>query len=138
MTRIYMPLNASRLRSLSTRGVLQPAPLPAHAVTQAVQALAPTKGQDEWEYTALNDAARTSGTLLAAGERRRIVAAADVSSELVGSAEPGDSDAESAVSISDAVALRQIASFHVDGNASQDEELLWYDVTELPVVLDLL
>jgi len=42
------------------------------------------------------------------------------------------------VSISDAVALRQIASFHVDGNAFQDEELLWYDVTELPVVLDLL
>ena len=138
MTRIYIPLNASRLRGLSTQGALEPAPFPAHAVTQAVQASASTKGQDEWEYTALNDAASTSGTLLAAGERRRIVAAADVSSDLVGSAEPGDFDIESAVSISDAVALRQIASFHVDGNAFQDEELLWYDVTELPVVLDLL
>jgi len=138
MTRIYIPLNASRLRGLSTQGALEPAPFPAHAVTQAVQASASTKGQDEWEYTALNDAASTSGMLLAAGERRRIVAAADVSSDLVGSAEPGDLDIESAVSISDAVALRQIASFHVDGNASQDEELLWYDVTELSVVLELL
>jgi hypothetical protein len=42
------------------------------------------------------------------------------------------------VSISEPVGLKQIASFHVDGNSSQDEDLLWYDVTELPVVLALL
>jgi hypothetical protein len=42
------------------------------------------------------------------------------------------------VSISDSVALKRIASFHVDGDVSQDDDLLWYDVTELPVVLALL
>jgi NTE family protein len=139
LTRIYIPLNADGLRSLSTDGVVQGAPFPAHAVTQSVQASAPTSPQDEWEYTALNDAAQTSGALLTPGESRRIVAAADVSSDCVGSAEPGDSDVESAVSISEQVPLKRIASIHVDGDESNDDDdLLWYDVTELPVVLDLL
>jgi NTE family protein len=138
VTRIYIPLNASGLRSLGTCGALEGAPFPAHAVTQAMRASAPTAGQDEWEYAALNDAAQTSAALLTAGESRRIVAAADVSSDCVGSAEPGDSAIESAVSISDSVALKRIASFHVDGDDAQDDDLLWYDVTELPVVLALL
>ena len=142
MTRIYIPLNASRLRALSAQGALEPAPFLAHAVTPAVKASDPTGRQDEWEYAALNDAAQTCGALLTAGESRRVVAAADVSSDLVDPAEPGDSDvdsdAESVVSILEAVALRAIASFHVDGDAGQDEDLLWYDVTELPVVLALL
>ena len=138
MTRIYVPLNASGLRSLSTNGAVQGAPIPAHAVTEALRASDPTAAQDEWEYAALNDAAQTSGALLPAGESRRIVAAADVSSDLVGPAELGDSDVESAVSISDPVPLKRIASIHVDGDVSQDDDLLWYDVTELPVVLALL
>jgi len=138
MTRIYIPLNASGLRSLNADGAVQGAPFPAHAVTQAMRASAPTAGQDEWEYAALNDAAQTSGALLRAGETRRIVAAADVSSDCVGSAEPGDSVIESAVSISEPVALKRIASFHVDGDDAHDDDLLWYDVTELPVVLALL
>jgi hypothetical protein len=139
LTRIYIPLNAVGLRSLSTEGAVQGAPFTAHAVTAALRESAPTAPEDEWEYAALNDAARTSGAMLTAGESRRIVAAADVSSECVGSAEPGDSDVESAVSITDCVELKRIASIHVDGDASQDDDdLLWYDVTELPVVLELL
>jgi NTE family protein len=138
MTRIYIPLNASGLRSLSTQGSIAGAPFPAHAVTQALRDSAPSAAQDEWEYAALNDAAQTSGALLTPGESRRIVAAADVSSDLVGPAEPGDPDVESAVAISDSVVLKRVASIHVDGNVSQDEDLLWYDVTELPVVLALL
>jgi predicted acylesterase/phospholipase RssA len=139
LTRIYIPLNAAGLRGLSNDGALRGAPFTAHAVTDAVQASAPASPQDEWEYTALNDAAQTSGALLTPGERRRIVAAADVSPDCVGPAESGDSDVESAVSISESVALKRIASIHVDGDASQDDDdLLWYDITELPVVLELL
>jgi len=146
LTRIYIPLNASRLRSLSTGGAIEGTPFPAHAVTEAVQASAPGSGQDEWEYTALNDAARTSEAMLAPGESRRIVAAADVSSELVVPRPAGspaddsafDSASDSAVLITGLVALRRIASFHLDGDTPQDEDLLWYDVTELPVVLALL
>jgi hypothetical protein len=140
LTRIYIPLNASGLRSLGSDGAIGDAPFLAHAVTEAVRAAAPTAGQDEWEYTALNDAAHLSASLLTSGERRRIVAAADVKPDLVGSA-PVDSTVESAVSISDSVALKRIASFHVGDGApdgSEDDELLWYDVTELPVILAFL
>jgi NTE family protein len=145
LTRIYIPLNASMLRSLSTDGALEGAPLVAHAVTESLQASAPNATMDEWEYAALNHAALTSGAMLTPGESRRIVAAADVSSDLVDSAAdladsatPADSGVESEVSILDSVALKRVASFHVDDDASQDDALLWYDVTELPVVLALL
>jgi len=80
--------------------------------------------------------------------RGRIVAAADVAPELVGAAVTGDFRDfvgsgdfidDSAVLILDSVALKRIASFHVDADdASEDDELLWYDVTELPVILAFL
>ena len=88
--------------------------------------------------TGRSDAAQTSAVLLTAGESRRIVAAADVSSDCVGPAALAESAVESAVSITDSVALKRIASFHVGDDASADDDLLWYDVTELPVVLALL
>jgi NTE family protein len=138
MTRIYIPLSASGLRDLSSHGAVEGAPFTAHAVTRALQASAPAAAQDDLEYTALNDAAQTSAAMLTAREGRRIVAAADVASDSVGSAEAADSYVESAVSISGSVALKRIASFHVDGDDPDDDDLLWYDVTELPVVLDLL
>ena len=138
MTRTYIPLNASGLRNLSAHGAVEGAPFTAHAVTKAVRDSAPIAGQDQWEYTALNDAAQTSAVLLTAGESRRIVAAADVSSDCVGPAALAESAVESAVSITDSVALKRIASFHVGDDASADDDLLWYDVTELPVVLALL
>ena len=34
LTRIYLPLNAARLRDLATSRVLGPEPLPAHGVTE--------------------------------------------------------------------------------------------------------
>jgi len=139
VTRIYVPLNASRLRSLDKNRSLGEAPFLAHAVTQALKAAAMGVGQDQWEYAALGDAVRGSAALLTPGESRRIVAAADVESEVVGSPGPGTCIDESAVFISEPVALNRIASFHVDGdNSCEDDELLWYDVTELPAILALL
>ena len=142
VTRIYIPLNASGLRSLEADRALGGAPFLAHAVTEAVRATAPAAGRDEWEYAALNDAALSSGSLLTSGESRRIVAVADVTSDIVGSAVPGGSPLESAVWVSESVALKRFASFHVSDGAVRDDEvddeLLWYDVTELPVILALL
>jgi len=137
MTRIYIPLNASGLRSLASDGVVAGAPFTAHAVTDALQALSPGAAEDESEYAALHDAAQTSRGLLTAGESRRIVAAADVSSDSV-LPSAADPDTVSEVTISDPVELKRIASFQVDGDDPADDDLLWYDVTELPVVLDLL
>ena len=136
-TRIYIPLNADGLRRVDVDGILAGAPISAHAVTEAVRAAAPAAGRDDWEYAALKDAAQSSGALLTSGEHRRIVAAADVTPDLVGPG-PLDSTAASAVSISGSVALQRIVSFHVGDGAAGDDDLLWYDVTELPVILALL
>lgn len=142
LTRIYVPLDASGLRRLDAEGVIGGAPFLAHAVTEAVRACAPTAGRDEWEYAALNDAAESSGSRLTAGESRPIVAVADVGPDLVGSVLPGGSIAESAVSISNSVDLKRIASFHVGEDSSGDDELdgglSWYDVTELAAILAFL
>jgi hypothetical protein len=139
LTRIYIPLNASGLQRLGTDRALGVTPFLAHAVTAAVRASAPAAGEDELEYTALSDAALSSALLLPSGESRRIVAAADVTPELVGPAAAEDLSVESAVSISDPVALNRIASIHLDADdASEDDELLWYDVTELPAILAML
>ena len=139
LTRIYIPLNAVGLRSLDTDGAVTGGPFLAHAVTDIVRASATTAAQEEWEYAALHDAAKSSFSLLTSGERRRIVAAADVMSDLVDLVAPGSSGFGSAVSISISVPLKRIASFHVDdSDAGDDDELLWYDVTELPVILAFL
>ncbi|HEY8882527.1 MAG TPA: hypothetical protein VIM47_03930, partial [Dermatophilaceae bacterium] len=59
--------------------------------------------------------------------------------DVVGPVAPGSSIDESAVSITESLALNRIASFHVDGDlSSEDDELLWYDVTELPAILAIL
>ncbi len=145
LIRIYIPLNASGLRALDADRVMAGAPFVAHAVTDAIRVAAPTAGQDGWEYSALSDAALRSAALLDTGEKHRIVAAADVAPEVVGTAAPGDATDtvdfidDSAVLILEPVALNRIASFHVDHDeASEDDELLWYDVTELPVILALI
>ena len=142
LTRIYIPLNAAELRRLDADRAVTGAPFLAYAVTDAVRASAPAAGQDGWEYSALSDAVLRSAELLSPGEKRRLVAAADVEPELVAPAvpsDPGDFIEDSAVLILDSVALKRIASFQVDADeASEDDDLLWYDVTELPVILALL
>lgn len=142
LIRIYIPLNAAGLRRLGADRAVTAAPFLAYAVTDDVRASAPAAGQDEWEYSALGDAVLRSAALLSPGEQRRLVAAADVEPEMVGPAVPSDSGdfiEDSAVLILGSVALNRIASFQVDADeASEDDELLWYDVTELPVILALL
>jgi hypothetical protein len=136
-TRIYLPLNAARLRDLATTRVLGPAPLAAHGVTSNVRAGDPNGDQEGWEYVALGEAAEASAASLPAGERRRVVAAADVDDSWVTAA---DADGvASAVTVSQPVPMQRIASFHVDEkDVADDDELLWYDVTELDGLLDLL
>ena len=135
LTRIYLPLNAARLRELAERRVVGPPPLAAHGVTDGVRAADPTGDDEEWEYVALGEAAVASAAGLPAGERRRVVAAADVDESWVAAA--GDGSVASAVTVSEPVPLQRIASFHVDEtDLAADDELLWYDVTELTGLLD--
>jgi hypothetical protein len=137
LTRIYLPLNAARLRELAQSRVVGPVPLAAHGVTDGVRSADPTGDEEEWEYVALGEAAEASAAGLPPGERRRVVAAADVEDSWVSAADGGAP--ASAVTVSQPVPMQRIASFHVDENdVADDDELLWYDVTELPALLDLL
>ena len=139
LTRIYLPLNAARLRELAAGGVIAGRPLRAHAVTEAVRAAQPSGDEEEREYTALCDAASSSRLLLEPGETRRIVAAADVSSSLVHEEPPAEAGTPSTVLVTEAVPLKRVASFHVDEDgAGEEEELLWYDATELDVLVEML
>jgi uncharacterized protein DUF6912 len=137
LTRIYLPLNAARLRELASSRVLGPGPLQAHGVTGSIRSGDPNGDQEGWEYVALGEAAEASAACLPSGERRRVVAAADVDDSWVTAA---DADGvASAVTVSQPVPMQRIASFHVDEHDVADEdELLWYDVTELEALLDLL
>ena len=67
LTRIYLPLNAVRLRELAESRVVGPSPLAAHGVTDGVRAADPTGDDEECEYVALSEAAQASAAGAAGG-----------------------------------------------------------------------
>jgi len=78
-TRVYVPSTLPRLRAVLSSGTLGPAPLPAHAVTDAVRRELAVGGEEEWEYAASTAAAQASVGLLGDDEpARRVVLAVDV------------------------------------------------------------
>ncbi|WP_052465879.1 DUF6912 family protein [Mobilicoccus massiliensis] len=113
--RVYLAAGAGGVRSLRDAGTVR---APGYAVTPAMRAADPRADEEDLEYEA---------ALLAEGDLRSrdgavVVVAADVS-RLPAEHEPG---AELEVPASSVVAL------HVaEHGASEDEELLWYDATEL-------
>jgi hypothetical protein len=137
-TRIYVPLNASRLRELSEARTLTGAPLAAFAVTGRLERSMPTGDEEEWEYAALCDAVDAASQLRERPGAKRVVAAADVEADTVTAG--GEADALSSVDVGEAVPLRRIVSFHIDElpNADGAEDLLWYDATELDEVVRLM
>jgi hypothetical protein len=128
-TRVYVPVAAAALRRLADGGRLESAPFTAYAVTTDLRREHPTVDDEELEYLAFLDAARS------AGPAARVVAAADVDADVVTDlldpAEP-----VSAVRVAAAVPRRQVASFHVTDVEGSDHS--WYDATELQAVIDLL
>jgi hypothetical protein len=137
-TRIYLPLNGSRLQALAASRSLSGAPLAAFAVTSRLERSLPTGEEEEWEYAALCEAVEAAGALRERPDAKRVVAAADVDPAWV-VASAGDGTPLSAVEVSEAVPLRRIASFHIDELPGADgtEDLLWYDATELDEVTRL-
>lgn len=136
-TRIYLPLTVAGLDELATRRQVGPAPVTAYTVTDALAAAMPTADEEEREYAALCDAVDDAGAQRAMAGDRRVVAAADVDDSEV--ADPTDEghtkDREvplSRAAASVPVPLTRIVSFHVDDDGgNDDDELLWYDATEL-------
>jgi hypothetical protein len=160
--RVYLPTTLAGLAGAHTAGVFD-GPLDAHAVTGAVREWYVSGDLEELEYAAFTDAAEASLRLLALAEgpRRRVVVAADVPD---GDVRPrAGSPYRSAVTVTSGVALRAVASVHVDEDEAHEvvaqaaaalpaaddgdddarfaldeaeaTELLWYDVTEIPDLL---
>src|SRR5919202_382044 len=157
--RVYLPSTLARLARAHAAGGLD-GPLEAHAVTGAVREWYVSGDLEELEYAAFTEAAEASLRLLAGagGPHRRVVVAADVADAVVrrGGGEPY----RSAVTVESAVPLHDVVSVHVDEAEAQDvvaeavrslpaadagdddarfaldeaeaTELLWYDVTEIP------
>lgn len=157
VVRIYVPIGRRELDDLAETGVLaadHTAPRDAFAVTDTLRSRAMGLDLEDLEYAAFSDAVAASGAARSRPDDRRVVAAADADPDWVVTRDAGPVSPVSPVSSVDLVApvpVNRIASFHVDenpvvgadvseGRASEGDtdELLWYDVTELDEVRDLL
>ena len=137
LTRVYLALDAADLQALAAGRPLGPAPLTAHAVTTALGRPGLATDAEELEHAAWVAAAEEALSHTDDGTRRRVVAAADVDAAVV--VRPTAPDRPSRVEVSAPVELRRVVSFHVDEDpgATEPTDLLWYDVTELAAVRDL-
>ncbi|MFN8194410.1 MAG: hypothetical protein U0R80_09020 [Nocardioidaceae bacterium] len=129
--RIYVPTTGAGLSALlETRRVA--GPLTAHAVTAALRSAWPEADDEEAEYAALMAAAAASReTGAGAGERRRVVIAADVPEGTV-EAVPDDED-PTRVTVAGDVVWRQVAAALVDpvDDAEDDDDLAWFATQEI-------
>lgn len=161
--RVYLGVTMGELAKMTADGGFGPAPLAVHAVTPALREWFADGDQEELEYAATMDAARTCLAKLAEAHDeppRRVVVAADVADravrqdngggrssaqameiipfEAIASVHVDDADAEAAVRAaarawSAAAAGDQDAMFTVD--EAFGYELLWYARQEIPDLL---
>lgn len=163
--RVYLPATIPMLRQLAETGVLA-VPLSAHAVTPALREWYTEGNVEELEYAAMVEAAEASLRLLhddSSAPPRRVVVAGEVDVALA--APPGHEGPRSLVLLPGALERRQVASLHVDDpeaagdvsaavaaveaaaagdenaqftvDSAEGNDLLWYDVSELEIVLEL-
>jgi hypothetical protein len=126
--RVYLPTTLAGLGAYVGAGVVGPAPLVAHAVTDDLRSLWPDGSQDEWEYAALGAAAD------ACTGARRVVVAADVDR----TSRTLDSGDVTAVTIDEPFPMRLVAAVHADlseADAGAGEELCWFAAQEIPDLL---
>jgi hypothetical protein len=158
VTRVYVPSTISRLREAVGTRSLGPAPLVAHAVTDAVRVELADASEEEWEYAASAAASLASVALLRDDEPpRRVVLAIDV--RRTGAAP--DADDPTAVTVQDEPAFSALAAVLLDGSDAEtdvaaarraassgdpeadrllerclDHELGWWATQEIPHLLD--
>jgi len=114
-TRVYVPSTVGRLRETVLAGGIGPAPLVAHAVTDAVRGELGDAGDEDLEYAASSAAALSSVGLLREDEpARRVVLAVDAP----GARSAGLED-PTVVELDEVVPFRRVAAVLVD---SEDAE----------------
>jgi hypothetical protein len=139
VVRLYLPLSPEQLRRLQDSREVGP-PLVGFSVTDEIRGSHPAGDLEEWEFSALQQAARHAYD--AGGPV--IVAAADVESDHL----RADASTAASVEVTRAVTLPRVASLHVGDDVIADRliidpdrqeiELSWYDTTELGHLVDLL
>lgn len=118
--RVYLTSDGAGLRELADRGILVGSR--AFAVTQPTRDALPAEDEESLEYDAFVHASR-------AAPGRAVVVAADLDEGLV---HDGMDALGYVVSLTQPVSLASVVSIHVaEPDAGADEELLWYDVSEL-------
>ena len=127
MMRVYVPLLVDELAGVLTSGRLPDRA--ALGVTAALRAVDPGADEEDLEFEAMCQALDRARDL---GAGRRVVAAADV--------DPRDEAGDGALlAAGEPVALGDVVSFHVEeheGPAGTGyDDLLWYDVTELGMLV---
>lgn len=136
--RCYVPLGADELARLHTHRSLS-GPREGYAVTGPVREADTSGDQEEWEYAALQEAARA----VRDGGSPVVVAAVDLTADQVDATAPDGAR----VRVGD-VDLPRVAALHLgddvvtgDPAALQDQdedlELSWYDTTEIAHVVEL-
>jgi hypothetical protein len=164
--RVYLPATPAGLERAQRAGALagpDDAPPAAHAVTAAVREWYTEGDREDLEYAALLDASRSSLAMLPDDPSslwRRVVVAADVPDDQV----RPTGRTRSEVQLAGAVPISAVVSVHIDEIAAEpavveavgalsaaaagDEDaqflldeaeardLLWYDVTELAVLVE--
>lgn len=127
--RVYLPTTLGELASALSDGGFGPAPIRAHAVTEALREASGEGSDEEWEYAALMAAAEESRELVPDGEPvRRVVVAAEVQEAVP---TPGE---VTGVEVPGAVAMRDVAAVHADlseADAARGEDLCWFATQEI-------
>jgi len=160
--RVYLPATLPGLAGLLRKAEIGPAPLRAFAVTPALREWYASGDLEELEYVAMAHAARASLRLLGdepQAPRRRVVLAADMPDEQVGTTAAGF-DEPTLVEVLTPVPLDRVVSGHIDDevamadvakavaalaaadsgdddarfvvDGAEGHDLLWYASQELP------
>lgn len=131
--RVYVPLTSTQLDALAAGREAGPAPVLGFV---APAGLAPSL-VEEAEHAAWLRAAQEATAFAAGG--RRVVGSADIDNALLEEVAQAPAGGPVHVEVGGPIALRRFVAFHIDEEpGGQDADLLWYDVTELAEVRDLL
>jgi diacylglycerol O-acyltransferase len=129
-TRVYLGLGEQGLATLAATGRVEPGSVRASAVTATVRAAFPSDDEEEREYDALLIAAEMVAADAPGG--RVVVAAADVDPATVEEVAAGGAYDGYEVRLSTPVTVDQVVALHAaEPGSNEDDELLWYHVSEL-------
>ncbi len=124
--RVYLAVGEKGLARLAEGGAIEPGEARVAAVTDAVREAFPDDDEEEREYDALLTAAEM------VQDGRVVVAAADVPPSWVAPLAAGEGIDGFEVTLQRPVSGEHLVSLHaLPPDAGEDEELSWYDVSEL-------